>query len=193
MNIGIFGGAFNPPHIGHLIVLESVLDQLPLDKVLLIPSAQPPNKRDGSLAPAAARLEMTRLAIQGCEGYEVSDLEIRRGGISYTVDTVAALAGLYPSASISLIIGGDNLLEFQTWKSPDEILARADLIVMNRPGFSPRDSRSEYLRKARMLNVPQIGISSTDVRRRVKLGRSIRFLVPPPVEQYILQRGLYRD
>ncbi len=193
MNIGIFGGSFNPPHVGHLIVLESVRDQLPLDKILLIPSATPPNKRDGSLAPAACRLEMTRLAVEGIPGYEVSDLEIRRGGISYTVDTIMSLSSLYPGASLSLIIGVDNFLDFLTWKSPDEILARVDLVVMNRPGFSTGDAKNVVLRKARVVNVPQIGISGTDIRRRVKLGRSIRFLVPAAVEQYILRKGLYRD
>jgi len=193
MTVGIFGGSFNPPHMGHLIVLESVHDQLQFDKVLFVPSAQPPNKRDTVLARAESRLEMTRLAIAGNPHFEASDIEVKRQGLSYTIDTLTALCGQYPAASFSLIIGVDNFIEFQTWKAADEILARADLVVMNRPGYPAADARSEFGRHARFVNVPQIGISSTDIRRRVKHGRPIRYLVPETVEMYITQRRLYRD
>ncbi|MBI5475601.1 MAG: nicotinate-nucleotide adenylyltransferase [Ignavibacteriales bacterium] len=193
MNIGIFGGSFNPPHMGHLIVAESVRDQLRLDKILFIPAAQSPNKPDTSLAVAKHRLEMTELAVKGCTGFEVSNIEIERKGLSYTVDTVQALAALYPNSDLSLIIGSDNLIEFEAWKSPDEIVLKANLIVMSRPGFSPNMSKSKYLRSAKIVNVPQVGISGTDIRRKVKLGRSIRFLVPKSVEDYILTKRLYKD
>ena len=193
MTIGIFGGSFNPPHAGHLIVLESVRDQLQLDRVLFIPSAQPPNKLDASLASPLARLEMTRLALQGNPCFEPSEIEIRRPGVSYTIDTVSELAGLNPAATLMVIIGVDNLMEFQSWKSPEEILARADLIVMNRPGYGTQQAESRFSRRARFVNVPQIGISGTDIRRRVKLGRSIRYLVPAAVEDYIKLKRLYRD
>jgi nicotinate-nucleotide adenylyltransferase len=136
MKLAVFGGSFNPPHIGHLIVLESVRDQLQFEKVLLIPSAEPPNKPAPTLAAPPHRLEMTRLAVEGKAEYEVSDIEIRRRGISYTVDTIKEISALYRGSSISLIIGADNLLEFETWKSPSEILSRADLVVMSRPGFN---------------------------------------------------------
>ena len=134
MRIGIYGGTFNPMHVGHLIVIESVREQLQFDRLLFIPSANPPNKSDPSLAPAADRLQMARLGVEGNPDFEVSDIETSRGGISYTVDTLASLAALHPRASLSLIIGADNLIEFQTWKSPTEILDRAELVVMNRPG-----------------------------------------------------------
>ncbi|HMD14932.1 MAG TPA: nicotinate-nucleotide adenylyltransferase [Bacteroidota bacterium] len=191
MNIGIFGGTFNPPHIGHLIVLESVREQISFDSIVLIPSAQAPNKHDSILAPASGRLEMTRLAVEGNISCAVSDIEIQRRGISYTIDTIIALEALYPQANFSLIIGVDNLLEFHTWKSPKEILTRADLIVMNRPGFP--EANNEFSRHAKFVNVPQIGISGTDIRRRVKFGRSIRYLVPRSVEEYILRHRLYKD
>jgi len=191
MNIGIFGGTFNPPHIGHLIVLESVREQISFDAILLIPSAQTPNKHDTLLAPASARLEMTRLAVEGNSSCTVSDIEIQRRGISYTIDTIIALEAQYPQANLSLIIGVDNLLEFHTWKSPKEILTHVDLIVMNRPGFP--EANNEFARHAKFVNVPQIGISGTDIRRRVKFGRSIRYLVPRPVEEYILRHRLYKD
>jgi len=193
MKLGIFGGSFNPPHIGHLIVLESVRDQLQFDRVILIPSAEPPNKPAPMLAASAHRLEMTRLAVKENPEYEVSDIEIRRRGISYTVDTVKELSVLFAGHSLSLIIGADNLLEFETWKSPTEILSKVDLVVMSRPGFNLQGNKSELARMARCVNVPQIGISGTDIRRRVKLGRSIRFLVPAAVEEYISQKRLYRD
>ncbi len=193
MNIAMFGGSFNPPHLGHLIVLESVLDQLQFDKVLFVPSAQPPNKIDLALADAGARLEMTRLAVAGNPAFDVSDIEIKRKGLSYTIDTISGLLTCYPGARLSLVIGVDNFIEFQTWKSAGEIITKADLIVMNRPGYPAANPHQAYGKVARFVNVPQIGISSTDIRRRVKLGRSIRYLVPESVYNYINQRRLYRE
>lgn len=193
MKLGVFGGSFNPPHVGHLIVIESARDQLQIDRIVFIPSGQTPNKFDASLAPPTCRLEMTRLAVSANPNFDVSDIEIQRSGISYTIDTLNALSVLYPRAVLSLIIGIDNYLEFETWKSPQEILARADLVVMNRPGFDTRSLKHEYAHLAKMVNVPQIGISGTDIRRRVKLGRSIRYLVPQPVEEYIHRKQLYRE
>ena len=159
---------------------------------MLFRSANPPNKSDPSLAPAADRLQMARLGVEGNPDFEVSDIETSRGGISYTVDTLASLAALHPRASLSLIIGADNLIEFQTWKSPTEILDRAELVVMNRPGYALQGAKTELSRLAKHVNVPQIGVSGTDIRRRVKLGRSIRYLVPRTIEEYIRQKGLYR-
>ena len=193
MKLGIFGGSFNPPHIGHLIVAESVRDQLQFEKILFIPSANPPNKHDRSVAPAMDRLQMTRLAVQGNSDFDVSDIEAQRGGISYTIDTVTALAALYPKANISLIIGTDNLLEFQTWKSPDEILSKVDLVAMTRPGFSTQADHGKLSKFVTFVNVPQIGISGTEIRRRVKTGRTIRYLVPQAVQEFIVKRGLYRE
>lgn len=193
MRIGVFGGSFNPPHLGHLVVVESARDQLRLDKVVWVLSAQPPNKPDAVLAPPGARLEMTRLATGENSSFEASDIELRRSGPSYTVDTIDALAASYPDSTLILIIGADNFLEFSTWKSPAEILARADLAVMSRPGFGVRESKQDVARMATFVNVPQIGISGTDIRRRIKLGRSIRYLVPRSVESYIETRHLYRD
>ncbi|HTK81867.1 MAG TPA: nicotinate-nucleotide adenylyltransferase [Bacteroidota bacterium] len=193
MKLGIFGGSFNPPHVGHLIVAESVRDQMQFDRIIFIPSANPPNKHDRTMAPAADRLQMTRLAVEGNNHFEVSDIETQRGGISYTIDTVTSLVGLHPNGDLSLIIGADNLLEFQTWKSPDEILSKVNLVAMSRPGFSPHDQHGKYARFVSFVNVPQIGISGTEIRRRVKSGRTIRYMVPPSVHEYIARRGLYKD
>ncbi len=192
MNIGIFGGSFNPPHAGHLIVIESVRDQERFDSVVFVPSASPPNKHDVALAPAADRLKMTQLAVEGNPAFDVTDIEIRRPGLSFTVDTIDALSALRSGDSLSLIIGSDNLLDFHTWKSPKEILAKARLVVMNRPGFDLRQAHPEYARLAKVVNVPQVGVSGTDIRRRIKLGRSIRYLVPKNVEEYLRYTNLYR-
>ena len=192
MKLGIFGGTFSPPHLGHLVVVESVRDQLQLARILFIPSANPPNKRGESLATARQRVAMTRLAIEGNSAFEVSDLEAERGGISYTVETVSALSEMYPKAGLHLILGADNLLEFETWKAPEEILSKVDLVAMTRPGFDIANTRTKYAKRATFVKVPQISISGTEIRRRVKMGRSIRFLVPRSVEDYISRTGLYR-
>jgi nicotinate-nucleotide adenylyltransferase len=193
MKIGIFGGTFNPPHLGHLIVAESVCEQLRCDTILFIPSANPPNKSETSVAAAADRLHMTRSAVEGNSRFAVSDIEAQRGGLSYTIDTVMALADIYTKASLSLIIGADNLLEFQTWKSPDEILSHVTLVAMTRPGYAVPQDHGKFSKIATFVNVPQINISGTEIRRKIKMGRSIRYLVPNVVEEYIRQRGLYKE
>jgi nicotinate-nucleotide adenylyltransferase len=193
MKLGVFGGTFNPPHIGHLIVVESVCDQLHFDKILFVPSANPPNKNDRSIAPAADRLQMTRLATQGNSRFDVSAIEVQRDGISYTIDTVNELIEMYPRSSLSLIIGADNLLEFETWKSPDEILTKVELVAMTRPGFPMEQERGKHSKFVTFVHVPQVGISGTEIRRRIKTGRTIRYLVPQSVEEYIGRRGLYRE
>ncbi len=192
MTVGVFGGTFNPPHCGHLIVAESVRDTLRLDSVLFIPAAQSPHKGVQSLAPARDRLEMTRLAVAGNSGFEVSDLEMQRGGTSYTVDTLREVALLRPGSKLKLLIGADNLFDFGGWKSPADILELADLVVLTRPGFDPPPQRSGLLERASVVTVPQVGISGTDVRRRVKFNKSIRYMVPAPVEEYIRRHALYR-
>ena len=192
MTFGLFGGTFNPPHMGHLIVIDSVQDQMHFDKVLFIPSANPPHKPDPLLASAASRLEMTGLAVKGNDSFAVSDIEAQRTGKSYTVDTVRSLSERYPGVNFSFIIGADNFLELETWKSPEDIFAKAGLVVMTRPGYDTGTSTTRYSKLARFVHVPPIGISSTEIRRRVKHGRSIRYLVPEPVESYIQAHGLYR-
>jgi len=192
VTVAVFGGTFNPPHNGHLIVAESVRDTLRLGLVLFIPSARSPHKGMQSLAPAEDRLAMTRLAVEGNAGFTASDMEIARGGTSYTVDTLKEVSRLYPGSPVKLLIGADNLFDFEGWKSPREILNLADLVVLTRPGFDPPSAHSGFLERASVVTVPQVGISGTDVRRRVKFKQSIRYMVPPAVEEYIRRRGLYK-
>jgi nicotinate-nucleotide adenylyltransferase len=192
MKIGILGGTFNPPHIGHLIVAESIRDQLKLDKILFVPSYIPPHKLFSQVALPKQRLEMVELAIEKNRNFSASDIEIAREGKSYTVDTINSLISLHPASQLFLIIGMDNLMDFSDWKSPNEIVSNVELIVMNRPGYDT-DVKSEFKKFATFVKVPNIDISSSDIRRRIKLGRSIRYLVPFEVEQYIVKKGLYKS
>ena len=193
MKVGIFGGTFNPPHMGHLITLESVRDQLKFDEVLFVPSSHPPNKPHSALASGHDRFEMTSLALRGNSSFKVSDIELRRRGFSYTVDTLKQLATEYSGAELYFIMGADNYSEFESWKNPQEILTYADIVVMSRPGWDTASGKNIFSRSIQFLNVPLIGISGTDVRRRIKLGRSVRYLVPGAVEEYIFQRNLYKQ
>lgn len=192
MNIGIFGGTFNPPHNGHLIIGEHVRERMRLDRILFIPSAISPHKQREETVSSRDRLEMVRLAIQGNERFAFSDVEIVRGGVSYTVDTLQELCRTHPRDHFHLLIGLDNLPEFHSWKDPQRILELADVVVMSRPDFTPHSVDPAIVREVTTCTVPEIGISSREIRRRVKEGKSIRYLVPPDVEGYIRKRGLYR-
>lgn len=193
MKLGIFGGAFNPPHIGHLIVAETVLEQMKLDRIIFVPAADPPHRADVGRITATARLEMTKLAVEGNSAFEASDTEVQRAGKSYSIDTVIAFEALYPRASLHLLIGSDNLAEFHSWKLPRDILAKCELVVFPRPGFSMSDIKNEFAKVARVVNVPHVGISASEIRRRVKMGRSIRYMVPARVDEFIIRNGLYKD
>jgi len=193
MKVGVFGGTFNPPHTGHLIVAETARESLGLDKVIFIPCSLPPHKTTKSLVDADRRLEMVSLAIAGNPYFEVSDIELQRGGKSYTVDTLRALTALYPRAQLYLLLGIDNLIELHTWREPEEIFALAEVIAINRPGFDPSSVRKEYLRRVTFLRSPNIDISSSEIRRKAKAGKSIKYLVPSVVEAYILKHGAYRN
>lgn len=191
--IGIFGGTFNPPHMGHLIVCQSILTQLGLQKILLIPSSVSPHKQDKRLAPAPLRLDMTKLAAQDNPNFEVSDIEISRGGVSYTVDTLKLIRNQYLGTSLYLIIGVDNWMEFKTWRQPSEILDMATLVIMNRPGFSKTTGERIIDKNIKFVDVPFIGISGTMIRLDIKSGRSIKYLVPKAVEQFIHDHALFND
>ena len=201
--IVLFGGTFDPVHNGHLIVARSVAEQRRFDRVCLVPSANPPHKASVR-APGADRLAMLRLAIEGEELFDVSDAEIRRQGPSYTIDTIAALrrqAG--PDAQLHLIVGADMLADLPTWYRVDELVRMVRIVVAARPPWQQRMGEilaglgerfpAEFVAQtaASVLPTPLLDISSTDVRRRVAEGRSIRYLVPEAVRQYILEHGIY--
>ncbi len=192
MNIGIFGGTFNPPHLGHLIVAEHVRTAMMLDKVLFVPAAIPPHKMGNDIAHAVHRMAMLRLAIEGNSYFDVSEIELNRGGVSFTIDTLLQLRNENPTVALSLLIGMDNLVEFHSWKSPDEILKLVTVVVMTRPGFTLSDVPKQIERSVKLCQVPEIEIASRTIRKHVEDGDSIRYLVTDSVAKYITSNGLYR-
>jgi nicotinate-nucleotide adenylyltransferase len=190
VNIGIFGGTFSPPHIGHLIAAEYVRSELALDKVIFVPAAIPPHKLREVIVPVEHRVAMLRLALSQNPHFDISEIEIERGGVSFTVETLRHLKEEL-GAELFLLIGMDNLVEFHTWKSPERILQLATVVVMTRPGFRSADVPREMKNRVTMCLVPEIGIASREVRRRVRDGKSVRYLVTDSVAEYIRQHKLY--
>lgn len=191
---GIFGGTFNPVHIGHLINLEFVRDHLELDQVLLIPAKEPVHKAINDNISPSQRLEMLKLAIDGNSFFEASSLEIDRLEPSYTLYTIKDLKSVYPDDEFFLIIGSDSFNELDTWKSYAEILKSINIAVMKRPGDPDlREDLTALSYNVIIVDNPLIEISSTHIRERIKSGKSIRYLVPGPVIEYIESRGLYKN
>lgn len=190
MRVGIFGGSFNPPHIAHLLVAELVREEFELDEVIWIVSARPPHKDVHSLASAADRLTMVRLAIEGNRFFKWSDVEVQREGPSYTIESLRYFRAQRPHAAHFLIMGGDSLAEFGTWRDPKSILSEAQLIVFNRTGTPPPEQPAASDR-VHFSTSPCIDVSSSSIRHRIRRGRSIRYLVPSSVRDYIAENGLY--
>lgn len=193
MNVGLFGGTFNPPHLAHLIIAETVRDQFQLDQIWWIPTFVPPHKSNSDLASAQARLEMTREALADNVSFVVLDVELRRKGISYTVDTARALKEAYPDVHFSLIIGGDSLRDFHTWREPEDIVRHMPLIVYQRPDTQVPELALYLEGRVQFAEAPLLDISGTEIRARIRRGHSIRYLVPATVEDYILEHHLYME
>jgi nicotinate-nucleotide adenylyltransferase len=191
VKIGILGGTFNPIHIGHLIIAQDALEAARLDRVLFIPSATPPHKRLDGPVSAAHRLRMVELAIAGQRRFAADDLEIRRGGKSYSVDTLVELRRRYPGAEFHFIIGADSLSELHRWKDARRLVKLCRFIAAARPGFEPKPARLPGLRY-RLLRAHPCAIASRDIRRRLARGQSIRYLVPDAVVGYIRRHKLYQ-
>ena len=195
--VGILGGTFNPPHIGHLVMAQEAREQLGLDRVVLMPVAVPPHKEADGDPGAGVRLELARLAAEGEEGVEVSTAEIDRGGASFTVDTLGELHERYPEQELTFIVGADMAHSLPAWREPQRILELARLAVAEREGIA-RDDIAERLAplhdgsRVTFFDMPRIDVSSSDIRRRVAEGRSVRHLVPDAVAQAIADRDLYR-
>jgi nicotinate-nucleotide adenylyltransferase len=190
--IGLFGGTFDPPHMGHLIVAAHVREDLRLDKIIFMPAMTPPHKQDRIVTSGSERLFMVQRAITGDPFFEASDIEVRRGGVSYTIDTVRELLRESPGAELTVLIGMDNLADFGTWRDPAGILELATMAVMTRPGYVPGETGAAFLPHMSLCEVPHIGIAARDIRQRVASGKSIRYLVPDEVASFIHERGLYR-
>ncbi len=192
MNIGVFGGTFDPPHLGHMIAMEHAREQLDLGKVLFVPASMPPHKGNHGVVEAHHRHAMLQSALRENRFLEVCDLEFQRGGVSYTVDTLKELKSIYPGDTLYFLLGMDMMAEFHTWRSPQEILELAEIVAFTRPDFPMPDLEHSLRRKITVCRIPEVGISSSDIRRRVKEGKSIRYMVVPAVEMYIKEHGLYR-
>jgi len=196
--IGILGGTFDPPHVGHLWLATLAADAMQLDRVLFMPAAQPPHKRGRAISPIVDRLLMTRLAIGGNDLFELSTLEVGRAGPSYTVDSVEELLRTYDDATLYLVMAGDSLAQIDRWHEPDRLLALVEWLVGPRPGTPPPDPAQLRERfglaaeRIHLLDGPALDVSATEVRRRVAAGLTIRYLVPQAVEELIDERRLYR-
>lgn len=190
MRIGVFGGTFDPPHIGHLILAADAADALRLDRLIFVPASAQPFKVDTpAVADPADRLEMVRLAVGGDARYAVDDTEIRRGGLSYTVDTLEEIALRNAKAELFLLIGQDTLGGLDGWKRPDRIRELATLAVMQRAGAGAGTARPA---EGVAISTRRVDVSSTEIRDRLASGKSIRGFVPEPVETFIAARRLYR-
>lgn len=201
MRIGILGGTFNPIHVGHLIIAEEVYHRHGLTKVQFVPSGQPPHKTADDIIETRHRYEMVALAIKGNDHFEVSDVEISRVGKSYTIDTIDAHPEHYEKdTDPHLIIGMDTVNELPTWKDIKRLSTLCRIVVVNRPGNSLDnldrlipilgEEKVEEMRRIQV-EIPSIGISSTEIRRRLRNGLHIHYLVPHEVELYIKRHGLY--
>ncbi len=191
MKTGIFGGTFNPPHIGHMIVAEHVRTELSLDRIIFAPAAIPPHKTHQGIIPAEHRIAMLRLTLKDNPHFELSEIEIQRGGVSFTVDTLREIKSRHPLYELFLLIGMDNLAEFKTWKSPESILQLATVVAMTRPGVSAESVPPEMKDRVKVCPVPAIEISSRDLRAHVRDGKSIRYFVADSVAEYIRAHNLY--
>ncbi len=196
--IGVFGGTFDPPHLGHLWLASLAADTLNLDRVLFMPAAQPPHKGGLIISRPSDRLLMTRLAINPNPTFELSGLEMERPGPSYTIDSVAELKRLHPDTDLYLIMAADSLAQIDTWREPDRLLEEIEWAVGPRPGVALPDRSSlgqrfgDRASRLHLLEGPSLDVSSSEIRRRVAAGDTIRYLVPRDVEELIIDRGLYR-
>lgn len=197
--LGVMGGTFDPIHYGHLVAAEGARDELALDKVVFIPAGKPPHKPGHDIADPRDRYLMTGLAISSNIFFEISSIEIDRPGPSYTVDTIQSIMDLYPGAEIYFITGADAVLDIITWKNVGKLLSICYFVAASRPGYPLDELRQkvsafiEYPeQKILSMAVPALAISSTDIRRRVREGKTIKYLLPEPVEDYIVRHKLYR-
>lgn len=212
MKIGIFGGTLNPIHSGHLRAAEEVREEFGLDKILFIPSAFPPHKRKEDVESSKHRIEMTRIAIEGNPYFDFSDMEVKRGGFSYSVDTVDEVKKNQPEAEIYFILGVDAFFEIDSWKDYRRFLSLCNFIIVTRPGYEkkslgeslPLEVRSDFCYDSakgyyghtsghylNFLEVTLLDISSTEIRKRLKTGKSVKYLLPQRVEEYIKNNKLY--
>lgn len=198
--IGVLGGCFNPVHVGHLVLAQDAMDIFDLDKIVFVPCAAPPHRKSSAPVAPKHRLAMLEAAVEDNLCFETSDIEIRRGGVSYAIDTMSYLKQQDPDSNLFFVIGTDTLLELHTWKKIYELLELCEFVSISRPGRNAESMKPADLK----LNAPWperllantadghgLDISSSDIRHRIAEGMNIRYLVPHPVEMYIAEHNLY--
>ncbi|MFW6135900.1 MAG: nicotinate-nucleotide adenylyltransferase [Chloroflexota bacterium] len=195
--LGVMGGTFDPPHYGHLVLAENARVQLQLDRVLFVPAGEPPHKPEEPITPAHHRTAMVEATVADNAAFVLSRADLDRPGPHYSVDMLGILRGLHHEATLFFLIGGDSLAEFLSWRNPAGIVEQAHLAVMRRPGWeadvASLEARLPGIReRLTWLDAPHLEISGTDLRRRVRDGLPIRYLVPHPVLGYVREHGLYR-
>ena len=196
-SLGVLGGAFNPPHVGHLLLAQEASWQLGLDRVLLMTTGEAPHKTIADDPGADLRLELTKLAAEAGEGTEASDLEVKRDGPSYSYRTLELLAEDAPGRELHFLLGADMAAALGSWERPERVAELARLAVVPRPGVEMDDVRLELERlgaadRADIIDMPVCGVSSTSIRERAAAGKPLRHLVPDPVARVIAAEGLYR-
>jgi len=194
MRICLYGGTFDPPHNGHMAIAEQCRKNLNIDRILFIPAFLAPHKTNVKISSAKDRLAMLRLAIQPYPGLEISELEIDRKGISYSIDTIIQIkkALSLNSENLYFLIGADSLAELHTWRQPERILDESRVVVAGRPHYSMDDVPVDYRNRVEILSNPLMDISSTEIRQKVERHESVRYLIPESVADYINIHKLYR-
>ncbi len=193
MKTCLFGGTFDPPHFGHLIVAQTIFEAEHFDKIVFVPAHIPPHKMERKISSVSLRLDMLKMATMDNPNFEISDIELKRGGISYSLETIQTYkeqTGL-GGEDLYYLIGSDSLKQFQAWQNPKAILEECQLIVAIRPGFRPSDIPNWILAKVQFANIPRIEISSTQIRARWVKDKTIRYMVTQPVWTFINKHNLY--
>ncbi len=193
MKTCIFGGTFDPPHIGHLLIAQTVFESENFERLIFVPANISPAKKNGDSSSPNERSKMLEIALINNPNFEISDLEIKREGISYTIDTIREFVDdlKLDKDELFFLMGSDTLKSFHTWKDPEEILNLCNIIVAIRPGFTPSDIPQWVLDNVRFANIPRFEVSSTNIRRRWREGKTIRYMVTKEVWEYIDEKDLY--
>ena len=196
--LALMGGTFDPIHMGHLKVAQSIYEALHFEKIVFLPAYIPPHKLGQNSSPAADRLAMVKLALQDYPAFTLDDMEIKKGGLSYTYETVEAIRAKHPDYEIYFLIGADSLVQLASWYHIRELLDEVKFVVARRPGYKPDQSQLEYhfgpgvMERLVFVDTVRLHISSTDIRTRVRAGKPIKGLVPAAVEKYIYEHHLYQ-
>ena len=193
MKVCLFGGTFDPPHLGHLIIAQTIFEAEKFDQIVFVPAFKPPHKNGNQISPVDDRLDMLKIAIKENPNFLLSDIEIQRGGLSYSIDTIVEYKkqNNIESNNLFYLIGSDSLKQFHKWKDPERIINESSVIVAIRPGFRPSDIPNWILAKIQFASIPRIEISSTAIRKRWVKDKTIRYMVTESVWQFINKNKLY--